>query len=124
MTTLSTLTSHLSSLARETGAELSLHTQMEFTGSSVLLHWAPTGPRHDDVPRQATLHFGHIESESDVFFRAEVIDPARWAWAVDEGLTPEQADRYATHVVTDPVEVENYLMGRSYRFVRDGQVSA
>jgi hypothetical protein len=127
MTTFSSLISHLTDLARETGAELHFNVQSELWGSSIQLFWSPTGSRHNDVPRETTMFFEREEGDVDSpdrFIRAFVVDVDRWFWAVEEGLTPEQADHYATRLVTEAAEVENYLMGRPYRFARDGRVSA
>lgn len=105
----------LTTLARESGANMSTNLQLEQEGATLSVHWE--GCEEHAVPRELNLYFGESsEGDPDTFLWAFVIDPRAYMYAVDEGFNEEAATNHATRLVETITEVINYLIGVKYQY--------
>ncbi len=109
----------LAALAADVGADIVIQCQLEFQGLTLIVHWdrKDIGPS-SDLPREAHLFFSYGPDGKSDFKWAFVFDPARYLWALDEGLTEEQATEESRRMVESVREIHNYLLAKEYRFVK------
>ena len=110
--TLQNALTRLTTLARETGADMLANIQLEEIGATLIVHW--TGAEADAMPRETNLYFGTEGDETDVFLWAFAIDPHLYLWAVNEGVDDQGATDSSTRMIESVEAVENYLLGRPY----------
>lgn len=114
--TLQQVLTHFETLARDRGAQLTTLVELEFAGARLTIHWL--GSEEEALPREAYLYCGAKGEHPDTFLWASVLDPARFLCALDEGLSDEAAGCEARRLVEDLTNVEAYLTGRPYQWVR------
>lgn len=107
----------LDRFARDTGpddyvTDVNTVTQGDSTFTALTVHY--TGPRAQDIPREARLFFG---LDGRLTF-AVALDPGLFMHAVEEGFDTMAADRVATRRVASFDDVLRYLRGEPYECVR------
>ena len=108
--TLQQCISHLEALAKETNSELLHVIDLQCDGGALLVvYW--TGPGNS-LPLEAHLYF----MGSGIFAFAFVYDAQRYIWAIDEGLTDQQAEDESRHMVDGFNDVCSYFTGNRYKF--------
>ena len=120
MTSLTDTLTRLTTLARDHGASITHTIQLEFGGAGLLLFWdstdSPTSSPHD-LPRQALLRFVIEDDGGDSFTSAFVYSGRSYIWALDQGLTDQQARQESKRLVGSLREVEAYLLGQPYKVI-------
>ncbi len=106
----------LTDLAREHGFEMLTTIKLESKGGSLSVFF--TKDESDYLPREICLYFGSKDSYTDAFLFAFAIDPNIYIWASDEGLDESKATDAATRMIETIEDVEKYLLGSSYNFVK------
>lgn len=107
----------LTTLARESGANMSTNLQLEQEGATLSVHWE--GCEENAVPRESNLYFGESsDGNPDTFLWAFVVDPRAYMYAIEEGFDETSAANHATHLVESLDEIGNYLTGRKYQYYR------
>ena len=108
----------LQGVANETRSVFTSSLQLElFSGATLIVFWdAPSDS--DQMPKEAHLLFSVDKDPKGRFQIGFVYDPARYLWAIGEGLSEEEATSESRRVVERMEDVVGYLTGHQYTWIK------